>query len=134
MDSVGYVDKLVWQKLEFKAGQRVLVVDEPKDYSQIISGHPDVHFVNSKDLLKVDMLHVFAIKASTLSIHFTKYSEWVVTGGVVWVSWPKKISNVETDITEQTLRDIILPLGWVDTKVCAVSATWSGLKFLRRKK
>lgn len=51
----------------------------------------------------------------------------------VWVSWPKKSSNTETDLTEQTFRDHILALGWVDTKVCAVDEMWSGLKFLRRK-
>ena len=51
----------------------------------------------------------------------------------VWFSWPKKASGVKTDLTEQSFRDAILPLGWVDTKVAAVDDTWSGLKFLRRK-
>lgn len=51
----------------------------------------------------------------------------------VWVSWPKKASGIKTDLSEQTFRDLILPLGWVDTKVAAIDETWSGLKFLRRR-
>jgi hypothetical protein len=52
----------------------------------------------------------------------------------LWLSWPKKASGVKTEVTQQTLREAILPLGWVDTKVAAIDATWSGLKFLRRRK
>jgi hypothetical protein len=52
--------------------------------------------------------------------------------GMLWVAWPKKASGVPTDLTENVLRDMLLPTGWVDTKVCAVDETWSGLKFLKR--
>ena len=53
--------------------------------------------------------------------------------GVVWVAWPKKASGVATDLTEDTFRDLLLPTGWVDVKVCAIDDTWSGLKFVLRK-
>ncbi len=53
--------------------------------------------------------------------------------GSLWIAWPKRSSGVETDITEDTLRDVILPLGLVDTKVCAIDQTWSGLRFVIRK-
>ena len=54
-------------------------------------------------------------------------------GGMIWVSWPKKASKLFIDLTEDGLREVLLPTGWVDVKVCAVDADWSGLKFLRRK-
>ena len=55
-------------------------------------------------------------------------------GGMLWLAWPKKSSGISTDVTEDVLRAVVLPTGWVDVKVCAVDATWSGLKFLRRRK
>jgi hypothetical protein len=54
-------------------------------------------------------------------------------GGMIWIAWPKKASGVATDVTEDTVREVALPMGIVDVKVCAVDATWSGLKFLRRR-
>jgi hypothetical protein len=58
----------------------------------------------------------------------------IAQDGVVWVSWPKKTSKVDTDITEDVIRDVALPMGFVDVKVCAVDATWSGLKLVIRKR
>ena len=55
------------------------------------------------------------------------------SGGFIWVSWPKKASKVATDITEDVIRDVCLPMGLVDLKVCAIDATWSGLKLMRRR-
>jgi alkylation response protein AidB-like acyl-CoA dehydrogenase len=52
--------------------------------------------------------------------------------GMLWIAWPKKASGVPTDLTENVLRDVLLPTGWVDTKVCVIDETWSGLKFLKR--
>jgi hypothetical protein len=54
-------------------------------------------------------------------------------GGALWISWPKKTSPLFRDLTEDGIRDVLLPTGWVDVKVCAVDADWSGLKFLRRR-
>ena len=57
----------------------------------------------------------------------------LASGGMLWFAWPKKASGVATDVTEDGLRELVLPHGWVDVKVCAIDTTWSGLKFLRRK-
>jgi hypothetical protein len=57
----------------------------------------------------------------------------LAASGMIWVSWPKKASKVPTDITEDTIRDVCLPMGLVDVKVCAVDAIWSGLKLMKRK-
>ena len=59
--------------------------------------------------------------------------KYVDTGGMLWISWPKKSSSLFVDLTEDDLRDVVLKTNWVDVKVCAVDADWSGLKFLRRK-
>ena len=64
---------------------------------------------------------------------FSRALRSVKDGGMIWVSWPKKSSPLYIDLTEQDFRDHILPLGWVDVKVCAVDDDWSGLKFLKRK-
>lgn len=53
--------------------------------------------------------------------------------GSLWICWPKKASGVQTDVTEQSLRDVVLPTGLVDNKVCAIDATWSGLRFVERR-
>jgi hypothetical protein len=128
----GYSGKPVWQKLGVFEGCRLRVCGQPKDYSQILTGAPKVEFID-EDGGQLDILHVFATKQGALVRDYTKYSYLIKEKGFIWVSWPKKISKVPTDITEQTLRDLILPLGWVDTKVCAVSDIWSGLKFMRRR-
>jgi hypothetical protein len=81
----------------------------------------------------VDLVHLFTTRRADLA---TKLSSTLVKlrpDGTIWVSWPKKASKVDTDITEDTIREVALPLGLVDIKVCAVDETWSGLKLMIRK-
>jgi hypothetical protein len=77
--------------------------------------------------------HLFHTKASKLEADLKKLRPLLVSEGMVWVSWPKKAAKVETDITEDEIRRIALPMGYVDVKVCAVDETWSGLKLVIRK-
>jgi len=77
--------------------------------------------------------HVFATKAKALEAELKQLRPLLASDGMVWVSWPKKAAKVETDITEDTIRKIALPMGYVDVKVCAVDETWSGLKLVIRK-
>ncbi len=70
---------------------------------------------------------------AALSKESKRLRELLQPDAVLWVSWPKKASKVATDITEDVIREVVLPLGWVDVKVCAVDATWSGLKLVVRK-
>jgi hypothetical protein len=72
-------------------------------------------------------------KAKALEAELKKLRPLLASNGMVWVSWPKKAAKVETDITEDTIRTIALPMGYVDVKVCAVDETWSGLKLVIRK-
>jgi len=78
----------------------------------------------------VDMVHLFASQAAGLAGKLRGYREAIAPDGMIWVSWPKKASDVATDLTDVVVRDIALPLGLVDIKVCAIDDSWSGLKFV----
>jgi hypothetical protein len=81
----------------------------------------------------VDVVHLFTKSAAELGKKLAAYRKRLRDDAAVWVSWPKKASKVPTDITEDVIREICLPMGWVDVKVCAVDETWSGLKLVVRK-
>jgi hypothetical protein len=78
-------------------------------------------------------VHLFVTEAVALAKALADWRKRIDPGGFLWVSWPKKSSKVTTDVTEDTIREIALPMGWVDVKVCAVSEVWSGLKLVVRK-
>ena len=80
-----------------------------------------------------DLVHVFTASKAELRELLQKYRAGLKPDGVVWVSWPKKAAKVPTDITEDTIREVALPMGFVDIKVCAVNGIWSGLKLVVRK-
>ena len=81
----------------------------------------------------IDAAHVFTTSKAELAALLSSLRHQIAKDGQIWVSWPKQASRVETDITEDTIRELCLPLGLVDTKVCAVDETWSGLKLVIRK-
>lgn len=81
----------------------------------------------------VDAAHIFVTERAGLERLLKSLRSQIAPDGQVWVSWPKKAAKVETDITEDTIREVALPLGFVDTKVCAVDETWSGLKLVIRR-
>jgi hypothetical protein len=81
-----------------------------------------------------DVVHLFCPDRATLNKKIDTALARVADGGFLWISWPKKSSSLYKDLTEGDLRDVVLPTGWVDVKVCAVDADWSGLKFMRRRK
>jgi hypothetical protein len=81
----------------------------------------------------VDLVVAFSTTRASLRERWATLTSAAGDDGTVWVAWPKNASRVPTDITESTLREDLLPSGWVDVKVCAIDATWSGLKFVKRK-
>jgi hypothetical protein len=81
----------------------------------------------------IDAAHIFVTQREVLECRLRLLLPLIARDGFVWVSWPKKAAKVATDITEDTIRDVALPLGLVDVKVCAVDETWSGLKLVIRK-
>ena len=82
---------------------------------------------------KVDIAHVFATKRADLARELKRLRTVLRPDAAIWVSWPKKAAKVSTDITEDVIREVALPLGFVDIKVCAVTDVWSGLKLVVRK-
>lgn len=130
--SAGYSGKPVWQKLGLAPQLRVLVRGVPRDYATLVGadGHAPV-LVGPRTAF--DLAHLFADEAAQLDKELKSLSARLPENGVIWISWPKKSSGVRTDITEDTIRAIALPMGLVDIKVCAIDATWSGLKLMWRK-
>lgn len=127
----GYSGTPLATKLGIKSESVVLLVNAPPNYPELI-GKTDAHFVARLNK-NVSLVHVFSTNKSELSKQLKIYREKLTSETVVWVSWPKKASKVPTDMTEDTIRAIALPLGWVDIKVCAVDDVWSGLKLVVRK-
>lgn len=129
--STGYSGKPLYQKLGLKPGFRCLTLRPPDHYSELVQGAEGVRFFTRAT--PVDVVHVFCRRRREVAPLVARALRSIVAGGMIWVSWPKKSSPLYRDLTEQDFRDHILPLGWVDVKVCAVDADWSGLKFLRRR-
>jgi hypothetical protein len=128
----GYSGKPVWQKLGLTAGQRVFVHDAPGDYA-MLTGMPEGFVRTVGPRATFDLAHLFVTRANDLATQLSRIIGKLPAGAPLWISWPKRTSGVATDITEDTLRTLALPLGNVDVKVCAIDATWSGLKFVWRK-
>jgi hypothetical protein len=78
----------------------------------------------------LDIVHIFATEAKGLAAKLRRYRQAIAPDGMVWVSWPKKASDIASDLTDAVVRNTALPLGLVDIKVCAVDDVWSGLKFV----
>jgi hypothetical protein len=129
----GYSGTPLATKLGIKPGFTVLAVGAPANYVSLLDPLPgDVTFV--KKLTKsVDLIHLFTKAAAELEAKLRSWRHAMKSDGTIWVSWPKKASKVPTDITEDGIREVALPMGLVDVKVCAVDETWSGLKLVVRK-
>ena len=121
------------RKLSLRDGMRVWFDGMPEDvFDEIAEYALELTFVaNPAD--GIDAAHVFVSERSVLETRLKSLREQIASDGQVWVSWPKQASKVPTDITEDTIRELCLPLGFVDTKVCAVDEVWSGLKLVIRK-
>jgi len=130
----GYSATPLWKKLGYKSGMSACVDGGPKNYRSLLALPADIQ-VKWLAQPKSDMefVHLFTTSASELKAKLKCYRAKMVLAGVIWVSWPKKSSGIKTDITEDTIRDVALPLGFVDVKVCAVDEIWSGLKLVIRK-
>lgn len=131
--SSGYSEKPLATKLGIKEHMALHAVGAPKDYLDLLAPLPQGVELKSRLSDRVDLVHLFTTERSALSKHLAKCREVLRPTAAVWVSWPKKASRVPTDITEDTVRDVALPLGFVDVKVCAVTEVWSGLKLVVRK-
>jgi len=130
---VGYSGTPLAKKLGIVEGSRVLVENAPANYVAMLEPTPaGVTFVPAL-AETTDVVHVFAESRVVLAASLARLRPSIRPNAAVWVSWPKKSSKVPTDISEDSIREVALPLGFVDIKVCAVSEIWSGLKLVIRK-
>jgi len=127
----GYSGKPLYQKLGIKDTHKVLFYDEPPEYHNWLEIPFDLQFVDGGEL--ADFVHVFCKEKVLLEKYVQECVGEIQQNGMIWISWPKKASKVTTDITEDTIRQVVFPLGLVDIKVCSVSDIWSGLKVVIRK-
>ena len=126
----GTSGKPISQKLGLKLGFRIFVDGAPADYRELVGEWPDGAKLVARAKAPLDMVHLFATQAKGLATKLSRYRDAIAPGGMIWVSWPKQASRVQTDLSDVVMRDIALPLGLVDIKVCAIDETWSGLKFV----
>lgn len=130
---VGYSGTPLAKKLGYKALSRVLLLAEPREYAALLEPLPDgVKFVPHAGT-DVDLVHVFVTRREELAQHLGALRTALRPDAALWISWPKKSAKVPTTVTEDVIRELALPLGFVDVKVCAVSDVWSGLKLVVRK-
>ena len=139
MGAIGWVDLMAGysgtplaKKLGIGDDMTVFLVGEPKAYRNLLDLPKSVTFASSFNK-STDLVHHFTAKKSELAKALKVYRTKLKPDATVWVSWPKKASKVPTDITEDVVRAVALPLGFVDVKVCAIDETWSGLKLVVRK-
>ncbi|HET9439673.1 MAG TPA: DUF3052 family protein [Longimicrobiales bacterium] len=128
----GYSGKPLYQKLGIKAGQRICVLGAPVDYHTLLEGDVPHLTIGHDPHAKVDIVHLFETRTGELRKQLPLLIKAIAPDGAIWVSWPKKAARMDTDITEDIIRQVAIPLGLVDVKVCAVNDTWSGLKLVIR--
>lgn len=129
----GYSGTPLAKKLGIAPGCRVLRIAAPPEYAELLAPLPKGVTFASRAGPDVDLAHVFVIRQQDLVEQLAELRARLAPEVPVWVSWPKKASRVPTTVTEDTIREVALPIGYVDVKVCAVSAVWSGLKLVVRK-
>ncbi len=129
----GYSEKPLAVKLGIRAGDRIKVSNAPADYPKMLRPLPCDVQISARYRSAVNLCHIFTKNERELRRALPKLMDCIHQNGCIWVSWPKRVSGVATDITEDTIRAVAVPLGLVDIKVCAVDEIWSGLKLVIRK-
>jgi hypothetical protein len=129
---VGYSKRSLADKLGIKAGTRVVALQAPPTYAALLGTLPRGASLHSRLPVSSGFIHRFARRRNELAADFPRLAQALADDGILWISWPKQASGVDTDLDENVIRDIGLAQGLVDVKVCAVDDVWSGLKFVRR--
>jgi hypothetical protein len=129
----GYSATPLIRKLGIRDGCTVCVVNPPDNYRALLGPLPPAVRLSSKLQTSTNLIHIFTTRRAELCRALAAYRRKLDPAATVWVSWPKKAARVATDVTEDTVREVCLPLGFVDVKVCAIDETWSGLKLVVRR-
>ena len=129
----GYSGTPLVKKLGIKPGYRVRTTSAPADYADLLGSVPEDVTISSSIRSKIDLWHIFTKSRNELEAALPRMMRGIHADAAIWVSWPKKSSGVRSTVDGDTIRELALPLGLVDIKVCAVDETWSGLKLVVRK-
>lgn len=130
----GYSGKTLIRKLGLKEGQTLAVLGAPAHYVALVEPLPDgARVVHAPDTA-ASIVHLFVATRAELEAAAPGVAASLAPGAALWISWPKKSSELFVDLAEDGIREVVLPTGLVDVKVAAVDQDWSGLKFLRRRK
>jgi hypothetical protein len=128
----GYSDRRLVDKLGIKPGTRIAILNAPRGYRATLGTLPPGVVVASAPRGTFPFIQFFTRSRSLLQTKLDMLLRALEPDGALWISWPKKASGVATDMTEDAVREIALPVGLVDIKVAAVDDVWSGLKLVRR--
>lgn len=130
MKPSGYSGTPLAKKLGIKDGFKVRLINQPEYYFDLFTDMPEeVTFLDDKKTKK-NFIHFFTKSAKELEKNIVALRSEIEPDGMIWVSWPKKASKIDTDVTEDMIRHLALSNGLVDIKVCAVDEVWSGLKLV----
>ena len=130
---VGYSGTPLNRKLGITEGARVALLQAPEGFEHELAPLPDGVRILRRLSPGLDVAVLFVTERSVLERRFPAVAASITPAGGFWVAWPKRASKVPTDLTEDVLREVGLPQGLVDNKVCAVTDVWSGLRFVWRK-
>jgi hypothetical protein len=131
--TAGYSGTPLARKLGLRPGDRVGLVGAPEGFEAALEPLPGAVTVSRRGRAPLDMVIAFVTRRRELERRHAELAARLTPAGMLWVAWPKRASGVPTDLTENVLREVLLPSGMVDTKVCAIDSTWSGLCFVRRR-
>lgn len=129
----GYSGTPLVRKLGFRPPLRVWLVGAPREYADWLGELPASVVLATRPTATIAAAHVFVTRRADLVRRLGALRRTLVPDGFVWVSWPKRASGVPSEVGEDTIRELALPLGFVDVKVCAVSDVWSGLRLVIRR-
>lgn len=121
------------RKLGIKPGMRVALLHAPEGFDETLGELPGAVQVVRRLGGHFDVVVLFVVQRAALELRLDALKDAIAPDGMLWVAWPKRTSAVATDITEDVIREVALPAGLVDTKVCAIDATWSGLRLVIRR-
>jgi hypothetical protein len=131
--NAGYSGTPLPRKLGLREGDRVLLVGAPDGAEELLEPLPGGVSLGRRGRAPLDAILFFVTRRAEVERRHDELAARLTPAGMLWLAWPKRASGVPTDVTEDVLREVILPSGMVDTKVCAIDDTWSGLRFVRRK-
>ena len=130
--TAGYSGTPLPRKLGIKEGDLVAVVGDPGHAAELLAPLPEGAVLSAGEH-EADVLVFFTLERAALESRIASLGRAIFPDGACWVAWPKRASKVPTDMTEDAVREVALPLGLVDNKVCALDETWSGLRLVWRK-